>query len=237
MQFVTDVRAAAAAVSEPGSQSFAVVWGAPVCQEGLQRLLALGSRRARKLFRAQKQKRPALVDGRFLKQTRVFRASRGLAEKRALVSEYLEEIYHAVAEPMPESKGLREDVAKEVVQCMRFRKVRGRRPKLLARHERHTWTDKSELRLLPPGSFTDYLNLLNARLPDGGRISLKLFSNAASLSMWGSSSDSIRYSHNGKYYYVVLLSVPDCTTFFPHFRYQEVDFSTTKFLGCFRRSQ
>ena len=39
----------------------------------------------------------------------------------------------------------------------------------------HRKADASEMRLLPPGTFTDYLQMLRARDDDYTKISLKLF--------------------------------------------------------------
>ena len=179
LQFLADGKAAAAATAPAATSAFGVIWGEPICQQGLQRLLCLGSRRSRKLFGAHRAQKMAPVDGRFLKQSRLFRRFKGSAAKRELVCEFLEEIYHSISEPMPESHGdsLREEVTGDIIKALRFRKVRGRRPKVLSKLCKSKAS--SELRFLPPGSFSDYLGLLNARLPDDSKISLKLFSSAA----------------------------------------------------------
>ena len=110
------------------------------------------------------------MDGRFTVQRGLFRNARKSAAKRERVTEYLNEIYHTLAESMPELNPERE-IRKDAVT---FRSVVGKRPKHAARDSRGK--DKSGLRLLPPGTFTDYLRLLNSRLEPEERVSLKLFS-------------------------------------------------------------
>lgn len=63
-------------------------------------------------------------------------------------------------------------------QPMKFRRHRGRRPKMAAQW--HRGGDKSEMRLLPPGSFSDYLAVLKDKEPKSN-ISLKLFTKAPCL--------------------------------------------------------
>ena len=94
-----------------------------------------------------------------------------VSENRIIVHEFLEELYQTVSEPMPETS------EKGVVRQIAFRKRRGKKPRLASRQRKMTKEDKAKhaMKYLPPGTFSDYLKLLQARHPDK-RISLKLFS-------------------------------------------------------------
>ena len=174
---VLNLLAAARLASQEVPKPFCSLLGQPVCQQAFQRLLGLGSRRSRKLFNAHANNEPAPADGRFLKQNKLFRKQKGSAGKREIVVEFLEEIYHTISEPMPESKGSKEEADNPLPPRLRFRKIKGRRPKLAAIQKR--MTNRPDMRLLPPGSFSDYLALLNARLPADGKVTLKMFSAVA----------------------------------------------------------
>ena len=76
---------------------------------------------------------------------------------------------------MPEARGKVLGAKK-----MAFRRNRGKRPKLAARIHRvkksveAKESESEPMRLLPPGTFTDYLTLLRCRYPEK-KFSLKLF--------------------------------------------------------------
>lgn len=93
------------------------------------------------------------------------------------MTEFLEWLYNAVSEPIPEAKGdlvnkrkAHDEEQEPAPTVMKFRRFRGRRPKL-ERIVNRASKDPSRLRMLPPGSYTDYLNMLRARHPTE-RISL-----------------------------------------------------------------
>lgn len=135
-----------------------------------RRLVGIGQDRFQKLNKSFLQGLPVPRDGRFVARRHSFKKG---TEKR-------QEIYHTLAEVLPESHGTNRDTGdgseEQVPRPLTFRKHRGRRPRIAAKLRGKT--DRKALRLLPPGSFTDYLNLLRARCPDK-TISLKLFSMAA----------------------------------------------------------
>ena len=155
--------------------------GNGLCQGAMKRLLLLGSRRSRKLFKAERNNTAAPLDGRFLKQTKQFRAQKGFACKRETVAEFLEEIYQKIAEPMPETVGFDASEAEGFIPvALRFRRLSGKEPKSqasLATGRLIKPRSKSDFKLLPPGTFTDYLRLLNARLPSDCQITLQMFCN------------------------------------------------------------
>ena len=146
------------------------VLGKPVCWHACQVLLGLGSSRMNKLRQAASKREDPPWDGRFLPQTCTYVNSKRKVGQREVVTEFLEELYNTVAEPMPEMT----TEGSSVPQIMRFRRHRRRRPKMAVKQSR--LKDKSSMRLLPPGAFSDYLGLLNARLPPDEKIRLKLFS-------------------------------------------------------------
>lgn len=106
------------------------------------------------------------VDGRFVAKTFT-----RLSQNHKLVFDFLEEIYHTISEPMPEVN------ERQNVRQLAFRKRRGKRPKVANQQSKMDKNAKVNMRLLPPGTFSDYLALLRARHPDK-QISLKLFSKA-----------------------------------------------------------
>ena len=146
--------------------------GKPVCRQAFRCLLGIGSTRFQKLRRAACNNEPAPVDGRFATQKSFSRAVP--SEKRQLVHDFLEEIYQTLSEPMPEaSRGRGERQQQQrAPRPLQFRKQWGKRPKAAAAQARKE--DQKQLRLLPPGKFSDYLNLLRARHPSM-TIGLKLF--------------------------------------------------------------
>ena len=176
--------------------------GHPVCAHTFRKLLNLGSNRFTRLKAAAVAGEKAPLDKRSVPQVASFDV-RNLAhlQKRELIVEFLEELWQTVSEPMPEasqrSMGKRKkasettsnktgkrkqatpakasEVVEDTPRSMRFRRHRGRRPKMAARW--HRGADNCEMRVLPPGSFSDYLAVLQAREPHI-TISLKLFCKA-----------------------------------------------------------
>lgn len=167
-----------------GQHRFSLL-GKSICSHAWRRLLGIGSGRFWKLSRAARLQLPVPVDGRFV--TRRFGA-KVLHQNRVLVAEFLQEIYNTIAEPLPERHGGEDDSVNRGTGSKNenndrrprprlcFRKHRGRRPKVVAQAGRKK--DKTDLRMLPPGTYSDYLNLLKTRHPDR-RVSLKLFCNVA----------------------------------------------------------
>lgn len=170
------------------------LFGLSCCAHTFRSLVGVGQCRFQKLCKAVAGNQPAPYDGRYVK-----RANRHPkpCRNRQLIVEYLEELYATVAEPLPESHGhmmhasdarptaarlLADKKAKRKKRLQQFRKHRGRRPKVVAQAARHTAASSSQcLRLLPPGSYTEYLNLLRIRHP-GAKLGLKLFTK-----VWGES--------------------------------------------------
>ena len=163
------------------------LFGQAVCRHAFRSLLGLGGGRFRKIHQAVTHGSPVPRDGRFVRREFTAKAH----ENRVLVAEFLSEIYNTISEPLPEQHGVEvvsgdlggleksSDKATGSTRKdpkprprLRFRKHRGRRPKVVAQAGRKK--DKSQLRMLPPGTYSDYLNLLRARFPEK-KISLKLF--------------------------------------------------------------
>lgn len=155
--------------------------GLAVCQLAFKKLLGIGSSRFWKLKRAAREGVAPPVDARTHPKKLLLKSQPHALRKRAYIVEFLENLYQTLSEPMPETQaGLKEvadhgKAAASTVKEMEFRRLRGKRPKL-ARVETKASKDAS-LRLLPPGSFSDYLKLLRAKYPTE-KFSLKLFNNA-----------------------------------------------------------
>ena len=159
--------------SPAGAEHGQAVFRRPVCAMAFCRLLGIGKQRFQKLRQAVRLGDALPVDGRFVARAKV----KTPHPHRVLVHEFLEEIWATLSEPMPEAS------EPGVVRQLRFRKARGKRPKVSSRQHHMDKKDRKDLRMLPPGTFSDYLGLLNSRHPED-KISLKLFSSVASSDGW-----------------------------------------------------
>ena len=153
-----------------------VILKRPVCQQGFRKILGLGATRYSKLAKAIALGRPVPVDGR--SRPRKDDGSQPTSmRKRALVLEFLEELRQTVAEAMPEASGKRKASAdgEALHPSTKFRRLRGKKPGKWKRIATSSKTDKGAtipeatepvMKLLPPGSFTDYFRLLEAKHPE-----------------------------------------------------------------------
>lgn len=131
----------------------------------------------------------APLDARCFGKRKSFENRPEALRKRSLIVEYLEEIRNSIAEPTPEAnrdvktvrpsnlqKNCDRKLQKRTVK-MSFRRHRGKRPRAAA--SIHWGRASSEdMRLLPPGFFSEYYRLFMTRHPTE-KISLKLFLAAA----------------------------------------------------------
>lgn len=164
-----------------GSQKKHVLLNKEICQQAFKRLLGIGAARYSRL-------RASALNGRRLKKPLVMKRKISI-RKRSLVVEYLQELYTTVSEPMPEAtqslRKLRENLEREVeikssidmvlpakAKAKPFRRSRGRRPKMAGKI--HRGKIREDIRVLPPGSYSDYHRLFNSRHPED-KVSLKLF--------------------------------------------------------------
>ena len=142
-----------------------------VCVSAFRKLLGLGSSRVAKLRKAARQGQPCPLDGRFLTRAKTGLAAKRGFQKRAIIAEFLEELLQTISEPTPENWRKQEGIPQE----LQLRKPKGRKPMRQVASASSRAKDKSNMRLLPPGTFSDYLKLLNARLEPEQKVSLKLF--------------------------------------------------------------
>lgn len=159
----------------------------------MRRLLQIGGQRYTRLRKCARSGAPAPLDGRRVKTPSICK-NKVSVMKRSIIVEYLTELYQQVSEPMPEanqsldkmnglpiefkelpSKASGKGSGAANQKPMRFRRNRGRRPRLAG--QVHRGASQASIRLLPPGSYTDYLSMLQARHPTAN-ISLKLFQKA-----------------------------------------------------------
>ena len=165
-----------------GQSKHQVLLGRPVCPNAFRRLLGIGAGRYARLKRTATTGSAVPLDGRCLKK-KILAKNKESVRKRSLIVSFLTDLYHTLSEPMPEAnQSLKASCSDDALDSegvprkMRFRRNRGRRPR--AAGLLHRGKDQSEMRMLPPGSFSDYLTLLRARHPDE-TVSLKLFSKAS----------------------------------------------------------
>lgn len=158
--------------------------GRPVCAHAFRQLLGIGAGRFRRLRRCALTDEPLPVDGRC--RPRGHDSSNpDASRRRGLVVDFLEEIYQSMSEPMPEAdKQFRpdQDHPDYVMPKMRFRRNRGKNPGKRSRDkalQREKLQDKP-VRLLPPGTLTEYLGMLQAKYP-AEKFSLKLLCSAPCL--------------------------------------------------------
>lgn len=155
--------------------------GKAVCQSAFRRLVGLGPTRFEKLRHAELHDEGAPIDRRTLPRKLICNRKVSI-ERRSAVTEFLSELYNTLSEPMPEANSTlkrKADFAfgkgdgQVLPHPMRFRRHRGRRPRMAAKN--HRGKDRPLLRLLPPGSFSDYLTMFRAKRPEFSNLSLKLF--------------------------------------------------------------
>lgn len=158
-----------------------VILTKPVCQHAFRSLLGIGSNRYARLKKAAAAGVAAPLDGRTLRRGRNVCDQKHSIRKRSLVIEFLTELYNTVSEPMPEAGKVvldkvrrdgDEESSSKPLELKKFRRSRGRRPRLAA--QLHRGNIHPDIRVLPPGSFTDYLAMLKARHPTE-KFSLKFF--------------------------------------------------------------
>ena len=163
--------------SEGGRAEGVNLYGHQLCIRGCAKLLGAS---AKKLFKYRKlagagQSCP--LDGRMRRAgpgSKPFKRP----EARDAVFEFLTELYVKCAEPMPDLQF--RDGQGERCQTSagpRRRPRKGERPRIRQKRD-PPLTDKHELRLLPPGTYTDYHRMFQAKWPHT-KATLKLFCKAA----------------------------------------------------------
>ena len=172
------------ALRDPISEGFAVeganLYGHHVCVRGVGKLLGVA---AKKLFKYRKLARGGQscpLDGR----TR--RAGPGSKpwkrpEAREQIFQYLTELWVKCSEPMPDLQMCPEQGERRQTSATPRLKARtGKRPRRLKKRSKPGQEQKSrhELRLLPPGTYSDYYRMFVAKHPLT-RSSLKLFCRAS----------------------------------------------------------
>ena len=161
--------------------------GRSVCQHAFRQLIGIGAKRFENLRAVAVGLRSIPRDGR-KRPRRDDGSNPESVRKRGLVIDYLEELYNCVSEPMPEANqtvdegGLQpSDSDLFVIPRMKFRRNRGKMPRKNFREKQATPLQGQPVRLLPPGSFTEYLGLLKAKFPQE-KFSLKLLCSVPRLS-------------------------------------------------------
>ncbi|CAK9111480.1 Uncharacterized protein SCF082_LOCUS51747 [Durusdinium trenchii] len=159
-------------VGQPADETGFRVLGQRVCLRGLCKLLGVGSSRMQRLRGAAIANQSCPLDGR-LKKCGLLKRYRAQSHARELIHAFLTECYVKHAEPVPEVHAERERHQTDRVTSFRVRK--GKRPRRFKkRDDRLTETTAPLLRLLPPGTYTDYHRLFLAKNPTV-KASLKLF--------------------------------------------------------------
>lgn len=131
--------------------------GHAVCNRGFQRLLGIGKGRSRNLNKAASEgQEVAPLDGRYLPKGPVKQS-----HKRSLVYDFLYNLYITAGEVLPDSA----------------HSSSNKRPRQGSFKHDVKNLDRSKIRHLPPGKFTDYFRLCTAEFPQE-KISKKLFTSA-----------------------------------------------------------
>ena len=169
--------------SESGQRKRHILLGKPVCQNAFRRLIQIGSNRYTRLRKCAVRGKSPPIDGRTIRKNMPDPTNKKSIAKRQLVVGFLQSLLDTLSEPMPEAsqsqRQLRDKAMaaeSESKSLVRFRRHRGRRPRLAG--QLHRGKDQSQMRLLPPGSYSDYLMMLRAQYPDE-KFSFKLFTNVS----------------------------------------------------------
>ena len=143
-----------------------------LCVHGMGKLLGIGSQRLEKLRAAAVRGEDCPMDGRVKEMNCRIRFGRLSSHKRELILDFLTYLYVKHSEPMPE---VRTNPTMQTDRKLQFRKVRGKRPKQLKkRNDKLDEVTGKDLRMLPPGTYSDYLKLFKAKHPET-QVSFKLF--------------------------------------------------------------
>lgn len=125
-----------------------------MCKIGFLRLLSLGKGRYLTLRRAAtKGAAVCPLDGRFVPRA----LSKTPSPKQQFVFDYLDNLYHTVAEPLPD--GYRNN----------------KRPRTCGDRTDEPDLDRTAIRQLPPGSFADYHRMCQVGYTGQGKIGYRLF--------------------------------------------------------------
>ena len=150
--------------------------GQPVCRDGLGTLLGIGGSRMKRLSNAaSKGAEDCPLDGR-LKKIKPRRKLQPNSPKRQAIYDFLMRLYVRHSEPAPEASSAGRQPQQKSLQFRRACR-RGKRPRREIKKESSTsWTEETAkgLRMLPPGSYTDYLKWFRAENPHT-TVSFKLF--------------------------------------------------------------
>ena len=152
-----------------------LLFGHRICLKAMARLIGIGSSRLMRLRKAFLAGETCPLDGR-TKRASVDgkKVDRNQSYKRELIHDFLNELWVQVSEPMPEvnaNHGGRQQTNK----ALKFRSRKGKRPRRdKKRDDQLDEHGVQSLRLLPPGSYKEYLNLFLSKNPLV-KVSYKLF--------------------------------------------------------------
>ena len=151
--------------------------GHHLCVRGLAKILGVGAKKVFSYRKVAALGQPCPLDGRLAKASCQIKAPKK-AHARQLIHDFLTEIYIKHSEPMPDVQGQHEGRF-QTNKALRFRVRKGKRPRKIKKRDTPlTENTAKELRLLPPGNYTEYLRLFEGKHPDC-KVSLKLFMRAA----------------------------------------------------------
>ena len=131
------------------------VQGHRVCKRAYALIMGIGKSRLQKMTLSISKDESCPIDGRFgqPKENQFLSPS----SARPLCMDFLEKIYHELAEPMPDA---RDDGQNEGIK-LQFKR-RGKRP----RHRfKRDDLSRDQIKFLPPGTILDYLELCRAENP------------------------------------------------------------------------
>lgn len=149
------------------------LFGHGLCTRGLGKLLNVSARRLWKFRKAIRQKEPCPLDGRLSKVSSGTKCPKKPNE-RELIFDFLTQLHQQCSEPMPEIVARAGAGGCQMTGSSR----KGKRPR--RKHKRDeplSVEGVKDLRLLPPGSYTDYYRMFRAKNPEC-KVSFKLFTKA-----------------------------------------------------------
>ena len=150
--------------------------GYPVCQRSFRQLLGIAKSRVSRLRAAMLNgESDCPLDMRTLPKKHSRIPSDGGAYARCV--EYLQQLYHTAAEPLPEA--MQQTLQFADVKVKRIRR-RGKRPRQLRKRELGGSGYGPNVKFLPPGSILHYYEMCKTEHPDV-KISRKIFTKASRL--------------------------------------------------------
>ena len=147
------------------------IQGSRVCQRAFRPILGIGKHRFGRLRSAAIRQEPCPNDMRF--RAKAYETLRPNSVRPQIV-EFLQELYHTTAEPLPEAYSVPAEQAEGqgISPGPQNVRRRGKRPRHLFKFDKESKGHTQGAKFLPPGTLVEYLQLCRSQLnlPIGRKI-------------------------------------------------------------------